>query len=89
MPVGEDQRQHLELTRDLAGRFNTTFGPTFTIPRPYIVKETAKITDLQLPTAKISMMQICSAITAPASSPTARYSARGRFQLERERGVLH
>jgi len=43
----------------------------------------------QLPTAKISMMQICSAITAPASSPTARYSARGRFQLERERGVLH
>jgi tryptophanyl-tRNA synthetase len=54
VPVGEDQRQHLELTRDLAGRFNTTFGKTFTVPRPYIVKETAKITDLQMPTAKMS-----------------------------------
>ncbi len=54
VPVGEDQRQHLELTRDLAQRFNTTFGKTFTIPAPYIVKETAKITDLQNPTAKMS-----------------------------------
>src|SRR4051794_5534085 len=54
VPVGEDQRQHLELTRDLAQRFNTTFGPTFTVPAPYIVKDTAKITDLQDPTAKMS-----------------------------------
>src|SRR5258705_2492784 len=54
VPVGEDQRQHLELTRDLAQRFNTTFGPTFTVPAPYIIKDTAKITDLQLPTAKMS-----------------------------------
>ena len=54
VPVGEDQRQHLELTRDLAQRFNTLFGPTFTVPAPYIVKDTAKITDLQDPTAKIS-----------------------------------
>ncbi|MDG4833409.1 tryptophan--tRNA ligase [Solwaraspora sp. WMMD1047] len=54
VPVGEDQRQHLELTRDLAQRFNTVFGPTFTIPAPYIVKDTAKITDLQEPTAKMS-----------------------------------
>jgi tryptophanyl-tRNA synthetase len=54
VPVGEDQRQHLELTRDLAQRFNTTFGPTFTIPDPYIIKGTAKITDLQDPTAKMS-----------------------------------
>ena len=43
VPVGEDQRQHLELTRDLAQRFNARFGPTFTVPEPYIVKETAKI----------------------------------------------
>ena len=54
VPVGEDQRQHLELTRDLAQRFNTLFGPTFTVPAPYIVKDTAKITDLQDPTAKMS-----------------------------------
>ena len=54
VPVGEDQRQHLELTRDLAQRFNTMFGATFTVPEPYIVKGTAKITDLQDPTAKMS-----------------------------------
>jgi tryptophanyl-tRNA synthetase len=54
VPVGEDQRQHLELTRDLAQRFNSLFGPTFTIPAPHIVKDTAKITDLQDPTAKMS-----------------------------------
>ena len=54
VPVGEDQRQHLELTRDLAQRFNHRFGKTFRLPEPYIVKETAKITDLQDPTAKMS-----------------------------------
>src|SRR5262245_7409514 len=54
VPVGEDQRQHLELTRDLAQRFNTTFGPTLTVPEPYIIRATAKITDLQQPTAKMS-----------------------------------
>jgi len=54
VPVGEDQRQHLELTRDLAQRFNTRFGETFTVPEPHIVKETGKICDLQEPTAKMS-----------------------------------
>jgi tryptophanyl-tRNA synthetase len=54
VPVGEDQRQHLELTRDLAGRFNHRFGETFTVPEPYILKATAKIYDLQNPTAKMS-----------------------------------
>ncbi len=54
VPVGEDQRQHLELTRDLAQRFNLRFGPTFTVPEAMIVKETAKILDLQDPTAKMS-----------------------------------
>ncbi len=54
VPVGEDQRQHLELTRDLAMRFNSRFGETFTVPEPHIVKETAKIYDLQEPTAKMS-----------------------------------
>ncbi|MBO0868257.1 MAG: tryptophan--tRNA ligase [Micromonosporaceae bacterium] len=54
VPVGEDQRQHLELSRDLARRFNGRFGPTLTVPEPYILRETAKITDLQDPTAKMS-----------------------------------
>jgi tryptophanyl-tRNA synthetase len=54
VPVGEDQRQHLELTRDLAQRFNSRYGRTFTLPEAYIVKDTAKIYDLQDPTAKMS-----------------------------------
>ncbi|MFE8011285.1 tryptophan--tRNA ligase [Streptomyces antibioticus] len=54
VPVGEDQRQHIELTRDLAERFNGRFGQTFTIPKPYILKETAKIYDLQDPAIKMS-----------------------------------
>lgn len=54
VPVGEDQRQHLELTRDLAERFNSRFGQTFTMPEAHILKETAKIYDLQNPTAKMS-----------------------------------
>ena len=54
VPVGEDQRQHLELTRDLATRFNSRFGDTFTLPEGHILKETAKIFDLQNPDAKMS-----------------------------------
>ncbi|MGK5731631.1 tryptophan--tRNA ligase [Streptomyces sp. URMC 124] len=54
VPVGEDQRQHIELTRDLAERFNGRFGDTFTLPAAHIVRETAKIYDLQDPTAKMS-----------------------------------
>jgi tryptophanyl-tRNA synthetase len=54
VPVGEDQRQHLELTRDLAQRFNHRYKKTFRLPEPYILKATAKITDLQEPNAKMS-----------------------------------
>jgi tryptophanyl-tRNA synthetase len=54
VPVGEDQRQHLELTRDVALRFNSRFGQVFTIPQAKILTETAKIFDLQQPTAKMS-----------------------------------
>jgi tryptophanyl-tRNA synthetase len=54
VPVGEDQRQHIELTRDLAQRFNTRFGQTFTVPKPHIIRETSKIVDLQDPTIKMS-----------------------------------
>lgn len=54
VPVGEDQRQHVELTRNLAQRFNHRFGPTFTVPEAHIVKGTAKIYDLADPTMKMS-----------------------------------
>jgi tryptophanyl-tRNA synthetase len=54
VPVGEDQRQHIELTRDIATRFNSRFGETFVIPEGVILKETAKIYDLQNPEAKMS-----------------------------------
>ncbi len=54
VPVGEDQRQHLELTRDLAQRFNSKFGNTFAVPEVMVVKETSRILDLQDPSAKMS-----------------------------------
>ncbi len=54
VPVGEDQRQHIELTRDLAERFNSRYGATFNIPSGFILKQGAKIYDLQNPTAKMS-----------------------------------
>jgi tryptophanyl-tRNA synthetase len=54
VPVGEDQRQHIELTRDLALRFNQRFGHTFTVPEVKILESAAKIYDLQNPGAKMS-----------------------------------
>ena len=54
VPVGDDQKQHVELTRDLANRFNTRFGKTFAMPEPMILKETARIYDLQDPGSKMS-----------------------------------
>ena len=54
VPIGEDQRQHLEITRDIAQRMNSRFGDTFVVPEPHIVRGTAKILDLQDPTAKMS-----------------------------------
>ncbi|MDN6199237.1 MULTISPECIES: tryptophan--tRNA ligase [Corynebacterium] len=54
VPVGEDQRQHLELTRNLAERFNSRFGETFRVPEPFIPEGSAKIYDLQDPTSKMS-----------------------------------
>jgi tryptophanyl-tRNA synthetase len=57
VPVGEDQRQHLELMRDLAERFNTRFGTTFPIPEPAIPKTAARVRDLQDPTKRMSTTQ--------------------------------
>ncbi|WP_308220975.1 tryptophan--tRNA ligase [Microbacterium sp. CIAB417] len=54
VPVGDDQKQHVELTRDLAERFNARFGEAFVVPVPVIQKDTARIYDLQSPTAKMS-----------------------------------
>lgn len=54
VPVGADQKQHLELARDIAGRFNGIYGNTFTVPDPYIAKQGAKIMSLQDPTKKMS-----------------------------------
>ncbi|MFW0176105.1 tryptophan--tRNA ligase [Corynebacterium sp. MSK122] len=54
VPVGEDQRQHLELTRNLAERFNNKYGETFKVPEPFIPEGAAKIYDLQEPTSKMS-----------------------------------
>jgi tryptophanyl-tRNA synthetase len=54
VPVGEDQRQHLELTRDLAARFNSRYGPTFVVPEPHIVPSVGKIQDLADPGTKMS-----------------------------------
>lgn len=54
VPVGADQKQHLEITRDIANRFNSIYGDVFTIPEPYIGKESARIMSLQTPTAKMS-----------------------------------
>ena len=54
VPVGADQKQHLELTRDLAGRFNTQYSDTFVVPKPYIPKAGARIMSLQEPEKKMS-----------------------------------
>ena len=54
VPVGADQKQHLELTRDIAQRFNSTYSPTFVVPEPYIAPIGAKIMSLQEPTKKMS-----------------------------------
>lgn len=54
VPVGEDQKQHLELTRDVAARFNSIYGDTFVVPEPYIPKTTARIMSLADPTKKMS-----------------------------------
>jgi tryptophanyl-tRNA synthetase len=96
VPVGEDQRQHLELTRDLAQRFNSRYGPTFTVPEAYIVKDTAKIYDLQDPTVKMgkSMPAGCVFLLDPARTITKKIKSavtdsetEVRFDPEHKPGV--
>lgn len=97
VPVGEDQRQHIELTRDLATRFNTRFGQTFVIPEAVILKETAKIYDLQNPTAKMSksgdpkglvnIMDDSSVIVKKFKSAVTDVDGEIRFDREAKPGV--
>lgn len=54
VPVGQDQKQHIEITRDIAGRFNGIYGDVFKIPEPYIAKVGARVMSLQDPTKKMS-----------------------------------
>ena len=97
VPVGEDQRQHLELTRNLAERFNSRFGDLFTVPEPYIPKATAKVLDLANPDKQMSKSAaspagLLSLLEEPAAcarrsaarSPTA--GGRWRTTLPRSRG---
>jgi tryptophanyl-tRNA synthetase len=98
VPVGEDQRQHLELTRDLAMRFNSRFGETFVIPEAVILKETAKIYDLQVPEAKMSksaadpkglvnIMDEPNVITKKIKSAVTDLDGEIRFDREAKPGV--
>src|SRR3954452_18781842 len=98
VPVGEDQRQHLELTRDLAQRFNPRYRKTFRLPEPYILKATSKIADLQEPTAKMSksssspagIMELLDDPRASAKKIRAAVTDSGseiRFDVEGKPGV--
>ncbi|WP_141012645.1 tryptophan--tRNA ligase [Nocardioides sambongensis] len=98
VPVGEDQRQHLELTRDLAQRFNSRFKKTFRLPEPYILKETAKLYDLQDPTRKMSksssspggiieMLEDPKRTAKKIRSAVTDSGAEIRFDLEEKPGV--
>lgn len=93
VPVGEDQRQHLELTRNLAERFNSRFGETFVVPDGFIPEGAAKIYDLQEPTAKMSKSGtnpkgIVNLLDAPKSSAKRIKSAvtdnDGEIRYDRE-----
>lgn len=96
VPVGEDQRQHLELSRDLAERFNTRFGQTLVLPKTRVMKGTAKILDLQDPTAKMSksspggcvfLLEDSTAIAKKFRTAVTDSEATIRYDLESKPGV--
>ena len=98
VPVGEDQRQHIELTRDLAQRFNATYQEIFTIPEGYILKAGAKIFDLQDPTAKMSksasstaglieLLDTAQANTKKIKSATTDDGREVRFDEDKKPGI--
>jgi len=69
VPVGADQKQHVELTRDIATRFNGIYGDVFKLPEPYIPKTGARIMDLQTPTNKMSKSDISDGIVRILDKP--------------------
>ena len=77
VPVGQDQKQHCELTRDIATRFNNIYGPTFTVPEPYIPEVGARIMSLSAPTSKMSKSDPAGCVfimDPPEESPAYRTS---------------
>ena len=72
VPVGEDQKQHVELMRDIGGRFNARFGPTFVLPEAWIPPQGARIMALDDPTEKMSK-----SAASPGLQDPARGSSRG------------
>lgn len=96
VPVGEDQRQHLELTRDLAQRFNSRFGETFVVPKAHVLKGAAKVLDFAAPTAKMSksspagcvfLLEDPKRIIKKIKSAVTDSEAMIRFDPERQPGV--
>lgn len=98
VPVGDDQKQHVELARDLAQRFNSRFGDTFVIPKPQIQQATARIYDLQNPTTKMSksaatdagivwMLDTPTAIAKKIRSAVTDTGREVRFDREEKPGV--
>ena len=98
VPVGADQRQHLELTRDLAGRFNARYGETFTLPKAAVLPDAAKVLDLADPTAKMSksspagcvfLLDPPKAITKKIKSAVTDSEGVVRYDPERQPGVAN
>ncbi len=82
VPVGEDQRQHLEITRDLAMRFNQRYSETLVVPEAHILKETAKIMELTDPTTKMSGTGSPAAGGTPIPELESRYAGQGYGALK-------
>ena len=87
VPVGEDQRQHLELTRDLAGRFNHRFGDTFVLPEPHILQEVAKVLDLQDPTREDEQVSFVAGVASSRSWTSRRSRPRRSVRPSPTRAV--
>lgn len=89
VPVGEDQRQHLELSRDIAERFNNIYGDVFKIPEPYIPKTGAKIMSLQEPTKKMSKSELDNATIHLLDDPKVAFNKIKRAVTDSDNEVVY
>ena len=89
VPVGEDQIQHIELARDIAKRFNNKFGDTFTIPKPFINKNTARIMSLTNPTTKMSKSDNTKSYIALTDEPDAIRKKIMKAVTETEANIMN